>query len=159
MDAENDWDNYAPPGTMSRYAWCTDGPFDLRDFLVKQCFISRIAVPDYFLGDVIDIRRVVTSWVDNASRPTPSASRPSRLPHQRHGKRPSLNIPQQLQALSLGHFTGQQHRGIDDARNICRIMESLAARNVSLEANMFVNPNRRWYWMGRDGVVFPPIQS
>ncbi|KAG8925104.1 hypothetical protein FRC00_004332 [Tulasnella sp. 408] len=144
---------------MSRFAWCTDGPFDLRDFLVKQCFISRIAVPDYFLGDVIDIRRVVTSWVDNASRPTPCASRPSRLPHQRHGKRPSLNIPQQLQALSLGNFTGQQHRGIDDARNICRIMESLASRNVSLEANMFVNPNRRWYWMGRDGVVFPPIQS
>lgn len=159
MDAENDWDNYAPPGTMSRFAWCTDGPFDLRDFLVKQCFISGIAVPDYFLGDVIDIRRVVGSWVENASRPATSASRPSRLPHQRHGKRPSLNIPQQLQALALGHFTGKQHRGIDDARNLCRIMESLASRNVSLEANMFVNPNRRWYWMGRDGVVYPPIQA
>lgn len=35
MDPENDWDNYAPPGTMSRFAWCTDGPFDLRDF--RKC--------------------------------------------------------------------------------------------------------------------------
>ncbi|KAG8971539.1 hypothetical protein FRB90_010474, partial [Tulasnella sp. 427] len=155
MDPENDWDSYAPPGTASRFAWCTDGPFDLRDFLVKQCFISGIAVPDYFLGDVIDIRRVVTSWADARS----SAHKPSRLPHQRHGKRPSLNIPQQLQALALGNFTGQQHRGIDDARNICRIMQSLSSRNVSLEANMFVNPNRRWYWMGREGVVFPPTQA
>ena len=25
-----------------RFCWCTDGPFDVRDFVVKQCFISNV---------------------------------------------------------------------------------------------------------------------
>jgi 3'-5' exoribonuclease 1 len=26
---------------LLRYCWCSDGPFDVRDFIVKQCFISK----------------------------------------------------------------------------------------------------------------------
>lgn len=26
----------------ARFCWCSDGPFDVRDFVVKQCFISRV---------------------------------------------------------------------------------------------------------------------
>lgn len=105
---------YQAEATGPRFAWATDGPCDLRDFVVKQCFISKIAIPEYFLGDVIDVRRIVGSWVETAPPPPPSlptkAGRPAYL---RHGKRQSLNIPLQLQALSLGAFSGQQHRGID----------------------------------------------
>lgn len=25
-----------------RFCWCSDGPFDIRDFVVKQCFISQV---------------------------------------------------------------------------------------------------------------------
>jgi 3'-5' exoribonuclease 1 len=27
---------------LLRFCWCTDGPFDVRDFVVKQCFISNV---------------------------------------------------------------------------------------------------------------------
>ena len=33
---------------LQKFMWCTDGPFDLRDFLVKQCFISKVC--DISLG-------------------------------------------------------------------------------------------------------------
>jgi 3'-5' exoribonuclease 1 len=27
---------------LVRFCWCSDGPFDVRDFVVKQCFISKV---------------------------------------------------------------------------------------------------------------------
>lgn len=27
---------------LVRFCWCSDGPFDIRDFVVKQCFISKV---------------------------------------------------------------------------------------------------------------------
>ena len=29
---------------LARFAWCTDGPWDVCDFVVKQCFISKVRV-------------------------------------------------------------------------------------------------------------------
>jgi 3'-5' exoribonuclease 1 len=29
---------------LVRFCWCSDGPFDIRDFVVKQCFISQVGV-------------------------------------------------------------------------------------------------------------------
>ena len=26
---------------LSRFCFCSDGPYDIRDFVVKQCFISK----------------------------------------------------------------------------------------------------------------------
>ena len=26
---------------LVRFCWCSDGPWDIRDFVVKQCFISK----------------------------------------------------------------------------------------------------------------------
>lgn len=28
---------------IQRYCWCTDGPWDFRDHLVKQCFMSKVS--------------------------------------------------------------------------------------------------------------------
>lgn len=28
---------------LVRFAWCTDGPWDVRDFVIKQCFISKVS--------------------------------------------------------------------------------------------------------------------
>ncbi|KAG8933939.1 hypothetical protein FRC02_010874 [Tulasnella sp. 418] len=167
--------DYDPGYNTPRFAWATDGPFDLRDFLVKQCFISQIPIPEYFLGDVIDVRRVVSDWVAQGgdstavmgTSPSPvvapvasPVSPPVKPTHPGraigHRRVQSLNISSQLKALSLGSFSGRQHSGIDDARNISRILQALAVRAVRLEGNTYVNPNRKWYWMGRDGVVLPP---
>ena len=29
---------------LVRFCWCSDGPFDVRDFVVKQCFISKVRI-------------------------------------------------------------------------------------------------------------------
>ncbi|KAG8217452.1 hypothetical protein J3R82DRAFT_5597 [Butyriboletus roseoflavus] len=29
---------------LQRFCWCSDGPFDVRDFVVKQCFISNVGI-------------------------------------------------------------------------------------------------------------------
>lgn len=66
---------------LLRFAWCTDGPWDVCDFVVKQCFISKVGalaelddvhlnlwsfyqipVPSWISGDVIDVRIIVKAW-------------------------------------------------------------------------------------------------
>ncbi|KAA1471259.1 hypothetical protein DENSPDRAFT_775988 [Dentipellis sp. KUC8613] len=135
------------PGTRERtvrFCWCTDGPFDVRDFVVKQCFISNISMPDWIKGDVMDVRRTVSAWSEMKQTQTKKPLFPRRI---------SLNIPSQLRALGLAPFEGRQHSGIDDARNIARIVTELARRGIRLEPNTFIHPNRRWAWMGKHGQV------
>ena len=28
---------------LVRFCWCSDGPWDIRDFVVKQCFMSKVS--------------------------------------------------------------------------------------------------------------------
>jgi inhibitor of KinA sporulation pathway (predicted exonuclease) len=28
---------------LVRFCWCSDGPYDIRDFVAKQCFISNVS--------------------------------------------------------------------------------------------------------------------
>ncbi|KIJ69481.1 hypothetical protein HYDPIDRAFT_80257 [Hydnomerulius pinastri MD-312] len=135
---------------MQRFCWCSDGPFDIRDFVVKQCFISNIPMPSWLKGDVLDVRRVVSVWAatNGASENQQIRTRFATSYHLR-----SLNIPQQLRALGLGPFQGRAHSGIDDTRNIARVAIELARRGIRLEPNTSINPNRRWQWMGRPGEV------
>jgi 3'-5' exoribonuclease 1 len=39
---------------LVRFCWCSDGPFDIRDFVVKQCFISKV-------GEFITLRILAAS--------------------------------------------------------------------------------------------------
>ncbi|KAI9508487.1 ribonuclease H-like domain-containing protein [Russula earlei] len=107
------------------------GPFDVRDFVVKQCFISKISMPSWIRGDVMDVRAEVRA-----------------LP-----RRISPNIEHQLRFLDLAPFEGRQHSGIDDSRNIARIVVDLARRGVRLVPNTPIQPGRRWPWMGRSGRI------
>lgn len=133
--------------SIQRFCWCSDGPFDIRDFVVKQCFISKIPMPLWLKGDVLDVRRVVSARAAASGNPDTSTKSSTRS-HIR-----SLNIPQQLQALGLPAFQGRLHSGIDDTRNIARVMTELARRGVRLEPKTSINPNRRWNWMGKPGEV------
>lgn len=134
---------------IQRFCWCSDGPFDIRDFVVKQCFISKAPMPLWLKGDVLDIRRVVSVWAVATGNPgTTNKNKPLIRPHFR-----SLNIPQQLQALGLPAFQGRLHSGIDDTRNVARVMTELACRGVRLEPKTSINPNRRWNWMGKPGEI------
>ncbi|KAI8998834.1 ribonuclease H-like domain-containing protein [Trametes punicea] len=138
---------------LTRFCFCTDGPYDIRDFVVKQCFISKIPVPVWLTWDVMDVRRSVGEWhafatadADRGADHRPAGAFP--LP-----RRVTLSIPRQLHALGLEPFEGRQHSGIDDTRNIARLVIELARRGWKLQPNTSINPNRRWPWMGRRGRV------
>ncbi|KAJ6547347.1 ribonuclease H-like domain-containing protein [Mycena capillaripes] len=124
-----------------RFCWCSDGPFDIRDFIIKQCFISQIPIPDWMIGDVLDVRAVVMTRMGKQAQ---------RGPFPKLG---TLNIPGQLLALGLPPFLGRQHSGIDDTRNLARIMTQLALEGVRLQPNTAINPRRRWVWMGKSGQI------
>ncbi|KAK7023716.1 exonuclease eri1 [Favolaschia claudopus] len=122
-----------------RFCWCSDGPYDIRDFIVKQCFISQVPFPDFMTGDILNVRALVT---DHISRRQATKYLPV-----------SLNIPGQLSALGMPPFVGHQHSGIDDARNIARIVAQLALEGERLQPNTTINIRRRWRWMGRSGRI------
>ncbi|KDQ59451.1 hypothetical protein JAAARDRAFT_33017 [Jaapia argillacea MUCL 33604] len=136
------------PGTgkrLERFCWCSDGPFDVRDFVVKQCFISKMTMPSWITGDIMDVRKIVSNLSYGRERDRRKTSTFTR--------RISLNIPAQLKFLGLPPFEGRQHSGIDDTRNIARIISELGRRGVRLEPNYVIHPRRRWQWMGKPGEI------
>ncbi|TFK42902.1 ribonuclease H-like domain-containing protein [Crucibulum laeve] len=134
---------------VKRFCWCSDGPFDIRDFVVKQCFISRVPMPDWIQGDVLDVRMSVMHWLSlQTTQFTIPANRT-----MNGAMRRSLNIPAQLKALGLPSFEGRQHSGIDDTRNIAKIITELARRGLCLQPNTAIYPGRRWQWMGKRGQI------
>ncbi|KAF8710690.1 Exonuclease, partial [Rhizoctonia solani] len=145
---------------VKRFAFCTDGPFDVRDFCVKTAYINKLPMPEWLRQDVVDVRRIVNSYIsrtESGKVPHPLCSLPSLdltfHPIQKYISRMhSLNIIAQLHALGL-QFEGRQHCGMDDARNVARILVELAKREVRLEPNTVIHPRKRWSWMARDGQV------
>ncbi|KIP04762.1 hypothetical protein PHLGIDRAFT_75411 [Phlebiopsis gigantea 11061_1 CR5-6] len=131
---------------LVRFCWCSDGPWDIRDFVVKQCFISRIPIPQWLAGDVVDVRRVVAQWQQRSEQL--HKPRPSVAPYGTF-----LPMVRQLHILGLGAFEGRQHCGRDDTRNVARIVVELARRGMPLRPNTSINPHRRWPWMGRNGKI------
>jgi len=127
---------------LVRFCWCSDGPFDIRDFVVKQCFISQIKMPTWFQGDVLDVKSLVIR-ISSTSNKAYAAKQ----------KRRSMKIPDQLKALDLPAFEGRHHSGIDDTRNIAKIVIELAWRDVRLLPNTRIHLGRRWPWMGKSGDI------
>ncbi|RPD65915.1 hypothetical protein L226DRAFT_608848 [Lentinus tigrinus ALCF2SS1-7] len=140
---------------LARFCFSTDGPYDIRDFVVKQCFISKIPVPVWLTWDVMDVRRAVGAWHDF----TTASADPREVGAFPLPRRVTLSIPRQLHALGLEPFEGRQHSGIDDTRNISRLVIELARRGWKLEPNTPINPNRRWPWMGKRGKVLEEYYS
>ncbi|KAJ4480543.1 ribonuclease H-like domain-containing protein [Lentinula edodes] len=139
---------------LLRFCWCSDGPYDVRDFVVKQCFISKIDMPSWLKGDVLDVKKMVTSWSIMQNH---RGRKMKAMLTRNYPNRPSLNISSQLRVLGLPAFQGRKHSGIDDARNISRIMSECARRNIRLQPNTRIDPNRRWSWMGKSGQILLQI--
>ncbi len=56
---------------LARFCFCSDGPYDVRDFVVKQCFISKAGPPTCARG---------ASWLPDHGRrrsPHPRGSSPT----------------------------------------------------------------------------------
>jgi 3'-5' exoribonuclease 1 len=96
-------------------------------------------MPAWIQGDVLDVKSLVIWWTSRT--------------HAETRKRRSMKIPAQLKVLGLPAFEGRQHSGIDDTRNIAKIVIELGQRDVRLVPNTKINPRRRWPWMGKSGQI------
>ncbi|KAG0053690.1 hypothetical protein BGZ83_000574 [Gryganskiella cystojenkinii] len=86
------------------FCFVCDGPFDVRDFIQKQCLHSDIVRPSYFAKPYLDIR---TRFKDFFSLTT------------------TLSLEGMLHFLGE-EFQGRQHSGICDARMVALITKRLA---------------------------------
>ncbi|EMD38612.1 hypothetical protein CERSUDRAFT_123180 [Gelatoporia subvermispora B] len=138
------------------YTWCCDGHFDIQDFLLKQCFISQIEVPNWMRGDFMNVKELVKGHCTSVAKQAPRITKgrrtitmmriPIPLPYP-------FNIEKQLEVLGLGKFDGRKHCGIDDTRNLARILAELARLGIVLKPNLPFNLSKTWDWMGADGRV------
>lgn len=102
---------------LVRFCWCTDGPWDIRDFVVKQCFISKVGasfrctvshrcethsikqipIPHWVSGDVMDVRRLVGRWlekhVDPAKKTKPQVGRITHVFNRAHATARHIRAP------------------------------------------------------------------
>ncbi|KAK9245308.1 ribonuclease H-like domain-containing protein [Lipomyces tetrasporus] len=107
-----------PPNGWSRlgprnYAWVTDGHADIERFLcLRSCRINRVRLPAYMAGQYIDMKLLFKT-------------------HFR--ERSFRRIPEMLAKWGL-KFEGREHSGLQDARQVARIM-LLMVQNEGVELN------------------------
>lgn len=98
-------------GSKYSFAVATDGPWDMENFMNLQCAHSGIEFP-YWAARWIDIRKIFSNWF-NTRR---------------------CGIQKMLGYLNL-EFEGQQHCGLDDAKNIARILIKLMDDGCPVKLN------------------------
>ncbi|KAI8970534.1 ribonuclease H-like domain-containing protein [Pilobolus umbonatus] len=102
----------------------TDGPFDIRDFITKQCAHSKLKhIPPYFELPWINIRKSFKDFF-----------------HQKENK----NINGMLSYLGLT-FEGREHSGLDDARNLAIIGKHMHENGFIYKANCRLINNKKVY--------------
>lgn len=109
----------ATESTQQKFAFVTCGDWDLRYMLPEQCRVSQVSIPGY-----------MKSWINI------KASFASSLGIGKLAKAKGLSS--MLQQLGMV-FEGRPHSGIDDVKNIVRIVETLAKnRNFVFETTSFL---------------------
>lgn len=97
-----------PPDDKFTYVWASDGVFDFHDFLFVECEKNKkIELPPIF-ERILDVRHNFRTYTKKSG-----------------------NIPHMLEYFNL-QFEGRQHSGIDDAKNIVRIMIALLGKYKKL---------------------------
>ncbi|CAF0741569.1 unnamed protein product [Brachionus calyciflorus] len=98
-------------GKKYKFGIATDGPWDMQNFLNLQCFHSNIPYPKW-AKKWIDVRKLFSNWL---------------------GVR-RCNISRMLDFYEY-EFEGNQHCGLDDAKNIARILIRLAKDGCEININ------------------------
>ncbi|RIA87371.1 ribonuclease H-like domain-containing protein [Glomus cerebriforme] len=93
-------------------AFITDGPWDIRDFIEKQCKISQIGRPSYFSIPWVDIRTLFSKFYDCKK----------------------VNIDGMLSRYGL-EFKGHKHSGIDDVKNLAIIAKKMWEDGAIFDVN------------------------
>ncbi|ORY99409.1 ribonuclease H-like domain-containing protein [Syncephalastrum racemosum] len=105
----------------------TDGPYDIRDFITKQCDISHLAYrPEYFCRPWINLRKLFRHFYGA-------------------GK---VNMEGMLDYLHMS-FEGRQHSGLDDARNLARIGRRMFDDGCVFRTNIQYQQQKKTRWRRR----------
>ncbi|GAA6022801.1 hypothetical protein JCM11491_006411 [Sporobolomyces phaffii] len=48
--------------------WVTDGPWDLRDFVAKTCYLSKVPRPDWLAGEIVDLKLSASHFFTNLKK-------------------------------------------------------------------------------------------
>lgn len=107
--------------TTKKHVNVTDGPFDIRDFVTKQCKHSDIKLPAYFEKPWVNIRKLFKDF---------------------YKQKEAKNIARMLETLDMT-FDGREHSGLDDARNLHRIAQHMVADGCIFKTNMFWGPKMK----------------
>lgn len=91
-------------------------PWDIKECLFPQCVLAKITFPPY-ATKWLDVRKLFSSFY----------------------RVPSGNISGMLENLGL-RFEGREHSGIDDAKNIARVLVQLIKDGCIVKYNRFI-PN------------------
>lgn len=103
-------------------SFVTDGPFDIRDFITKQCKHSKIKKrPAYFDIPWVNIRKLFKDF---------------------YGLKENKNINGMLNHLQM-QFKGREHSGLDDARNLAAIGKHMHQEGCIFKTNCKFNRNKR----------------
>ncbi|XP_059090591.1 3'-5' exoribonuclease 1-like [Tigriopus californicus] len=108
-------------GTKYSYSIVTDGPFDMGRFLFLQTQHLRAEYPDYGLYWV-NLRKCFANFYKGDFYSSTSS----------HQKLPGLQ--DMLYSLEM-EFQGQPHSGLDDARNIARVLIRLISDRAFVRTN------------------------
>lgn len=118
-----------PPKESKNYAWVTDGRADIERFLcLKSCKINGVRLPDYMQGRYIDLKLLYKQHF-----------------HERYYRKMS-----DMLATWKLDFDGRVHSGLDDARQVARIMLLMLSReNILLECNRTVYMTQNYSFVAR----------
>ncbi|KAK2705983.1 3'-5' exoribonuclease 1-like [Artemia franciscana] len=98
-------------GTKYSFSLVTDGPWDMGRFLLIQCSLCGITFPEFALT-WCNIRKIFSNYYDTRRYP--------------------LSVMLELLGME---FEGRAHSGLDDARNIARILSRLLLDGANLRVN------------------------
>ena len=90
-------------------------PWDIKECLFPQCVLSRIPFPTY-ATKWIDVRKMFSSFYQVGRN----------------------NLSSMLEGLGL-EFQGREHSGIDDTRNIARVISQIVKDGAVLKYNRFIS--------------------
>ena len=96
----------------TNWAFVTDGPWDIRDFVRKQCDLSKITRPKYF-NRWVNLRQMFHDFYKTSKR---------------------LGLAGMLGELGMT-FEGREHSGICDSRNIARIFVRMVQDGCLMKTN------------------------
>lgn len=100
---------------MFLYTSSFSSPWDIKNCLFPQCALLNISFPHY-ASKWIDVRKLFSSFYQTSSG----------------------NLSNMLTLLGMS-FEGREHSGLDDSRNITKIMRQLIKDGAVLQYNRFIS--------------------